>query len=450
MQKLMENLENTQEIVSRRHFMKSSVGLGLILGLGGMNVFALAAEPTPLKVVVVGGGFAGATAAKYLKMWGKSIVDVTLIEANDKFTSPILSGLVVTSQLAIDRLDFGFDRLSGVHGVTVVKDTVTTVDSVGKTVTLSDGATTVEYDRLILAPGINFVPVDGWDPLKLPHAWAGRDQLEIFTEQLANFPKGGTVVIRVPVGPYRCPPGPYERASTIADYLRVTKKKARVIVLDNQPDISIDPELFHELYEEFGVEYRSNIRVKSVNSGDDEGNGRSISFVELETDAEGLVTEIEGDEETIEAAVINLIPAHKAAKIIFDTGLTDGGNWAPIDPLTYESTIPGKEFIHILGDAQGTAQTKAGQAANGQAKICADAILQILAGKPVYGKPIVTVGCSALVTQTRANWAGNTWHYDPETKTMFKFTGNAAADPSPENQDTMFKWANNLFADTFG
>jgi len=450
MQKLIENLGDNQANVSRRHFMKSSVGLGLILGLGGMNAFALAADPAPLKVVVVGGGFAGATAAKYLKIWGKSAVDVTLIEASEKFTSPILSGLVVTSQLAINRLDFGFDRLEA-HGITVVQNTVTAVDSVAKTVTLSDNATTVTYDRLILAPGIDFVPVDGWDPLKLPHAWAGRDQLALFTEQLANFPENGTVVIRVPVGPYRCPPGPYERASTIADFLRVTKKNARVIVLDNQPDITIDPELFHELYEEFGVEYRPNIRVKRVNSGDDTGNGRSITFVELETDAEGLVTAIEGEEETIEAAVINLIPAHKAAKIIFDAGLTiDEGNWAPVDPLTYASTVPGKEFIHILGDSQGTAQTKAGQAANGQAKICADAILQQLAGKAVYGQPIVTVGCSALVTQTRANWAGNTWHYDPETKSMFKFTGNAAADPSPENQDTMFKWANNLFADTFG
>jgi len=450
MKELIEDLENHQESMSRRHFMKSSVGLGLILGLGGMNVLALAAEPTPLKVVVVGGGFGGATAAKYLKMWGKSAVEVTLIEANDKFTSPILSGLVVTSQLAIDRLDFGFDRLNSVHGVTIMQNTVTSVDSVGKSVTLSDGTTTVAYDRLILAPGIDFVPVEGWDPLKLPHAWSGRDQLALFTEQLAHFPENGTVVIRVPAGPYRCPPGPYERASTVADYLRVTNKNARVVVLDNQPNITIDPTLFHELYEEFGVEYRSNIRIKRVNSGDDVGTGRSISFVELETDAEGLVTTIEGSEETIEAAVINLIPDHKAAPIIFSAGLTDGGNWAPVDPLTYESTIPGKEFIHILGDSQGTGQTKAGQAANGQAKICADAILQVLAGKAVYGLPIVTVGCSALVTQTRANWAGNTWRYDPVSKLMLKDKANAAADPSPENQDTMFKWANNLFADTFG
>lgn len=445
MNKSTETLDINQVFLSRRQFMK--IGLGLFTGFAGMNIFSFAAELQPFKVVVVGGGFGGATAAKYLKLWGKELVEVILVEPNVKYNSPILSGMVVTHQLEIDRLDFGYDRLSTVHGINIIKDRVASIDSASKTVSL-DGGSTLSYDRLILSPGIDFVDVEGWDPLKLPHAWSGRDQLSLLTEQLANFPKNGTFVINVPAGPYRCPPATYERASTVADYLQVNNKNARVVVLDIQSDISINPTLFHELFEEFGVEYRSNIQIQHVNSGDNAGNGRSITFVELIKDADGAVIG-QNNIETIEAAVINLIPDHKAASLIFDADLNEG-NWAPVDPLTYESTIAGKEFIHILGDSQGTAQVKAGQSANAQAKVCADAILRILAGQEPYGIPITTVGCSALVTQTRANWAGNTWRYNPNTLLMEKDKANAAADPSEANHEIMLKWANNLFADTFG
>jgi len=434
-----------QVLWSRRHFLKT--GAGLCLGLAGMSALSVFAETAPLKVVVVGGGFGGATAAKYFKLWGKTLVEVTLIEPNAVYNSPILSGLVVTNQLEVDRLDFNYDRLRDVHGVNLIQDRVTSIDSSTKTVTL-DGGSSLSYDRLILSPGIDFIDIEGWDPQKLPHAWSGREQLLLLKEQLANFPDNGTLVIKVPAAPYRCPPGPYERASTVADYLGVNNKNARVVVLDPQRDIAIDPTLFHELYDEFGVEYRSNIQVLSVNSGDENGNDRSITFVELLKDADGVVIG-QNEPETITAAVINLIPDHKAAPLIFATGL-NSGNWAPINPLTYESTVEGKEFIHILGDSQGTAQTKAGQAANAQAKICADAVLRILAGQQPYGQPIVTVGCSALVTQTRANWAGNTWRYNPDTLLMVKDKANAAADPNEANWEPMLKWANNLFADTFG
>ncbi len=437
------DIDVRQELWSRRQFLRG--GVGLLAGLTAMGSLPTFAADVP-HIVVVGGGFGGATAAKYLKIWGKDTVNVTLIEPNSIYTSPILSGMVVTNQLEIDRLEFGYDRLRDIHGVNIVQDRVSAVDSSLKTVSLQ-GGTTLNYDRLILSPGIDFVDVEGWDASKLPHAWSGREQLEIIKDQLANFPENGTFVIKVPKLPYRCPPGPYERASTVADYLRINNKNARVVVLDAQADISIEGEMFHGLYNDFSVEYRSNIEVVSVNSGAEDGSGRSITFVEL--DSEG----VPGAEETIEADIINLIPDHKAGALIFQAGLVADpavDRWAPINPLTYESTIAGKEFIHVIGDSQATAQVKGGQTANSQAKICADAILRIMAGDEPYGLPITTIGCSAPVTQTKINFAGKAWRYNPETLQMEVSAGNTADEPSEAHFEAMLKWANNLFADTFG
>jgi len=438
MSKSTLDIDVRQALWSRRNVLKA--GAGLLVGLSGIHsLSALALDPL-LKVVVVGGGFGGATAAKYLKLWGKDLVEVTLVEPKAEYSSAILSGMVLTDQLEIDRLDFGYDRLSGVHGVTIVQDRVASVDSAAKTVTL-DGGSTLDYDRLIMSPGIDFVDVDGWDPEKLPHAWDGREQTQLLQQQLENFPDNGTFVLKVPAPPYRCPPGPYERASAIADYLRHNTEGARIVVLDTLADISIEPDLFHSLYDELGVEYRPNIEVLSVNSGDDEGNGRSITF----SDSGSVV-------ETIEANVINLIPDNKAAPLIFSAGLADPltEKWAAINPLSYESTVPGKEFIHVLGDSQATAQPKAGQMANAQAKICADAILRILAGDAPYAHPITTVGCSSPVTLTKVNWAGNNWRYDTDTGQMVKDVAKAAPVPTEENWQPMLSWAHNLFADSFG
>jgi len=442
-------IEVRQAMWSRRGFLKA--GAGLLAGVAGLNALPVRADG-PYRIVVVGGGFGGATAAKYFKLWGQESgldVAVTLIEPNAKYSSPILSGMVVTRQLEIDRLDFGFDRLQDVHGVSLLQDSVTGIDAVGKTVTLSDGSTTVAYDRLILSPGISFVDVEGWDTDKVPHAWSGRDQLQLLTQQLADFPEGGTFVLKVPAAPYRCPPGPYERASTVADYLRANNKNARVVVLDAQADIAVEPDTFHALYDDFGVEYYGNIQIERVNSGDAEGKGKSITYVTLEKDIDGTVIG-QSAEQTIEADVINLIGDHKAADLIFDAGLNDGGNWAPVNPLTYESTVAGKEFIHILGDAQGTPIVKAGQAANNEAKVCVDAILRTLGGDSPYATPIVTVGCSAPVTQTKVNWAGNVWRYNDGTLNMEKVAGKFAPEPTEANWQPMLQWAHNLFADSFG
>lgn len=458
MTQLTQNLNNS----SRRHFMKSGVGLGLIIGLSSISVLSLADTIPPLKVIVVGGGYGGATVAKYLKLWGNTAVEVTMIEPKELFMSPIMSGMVVTSQLEVDRISFSYDRLRDVHAVNVLKDSVLAVDASAKTVTLSDGMTTVPYDRLILSPGIDFVDVEGWDRTKLPHAWDGSEQTMLLQKQLACFPEGGTLVFNVPSYPFRCPLGPYERASAVADYFKVNNKNVKIIVLDTQADIFVLNELFHELYDGFGVEYIGNTRIVSVNSGDEEGNGRSITYVNIEreeqTDTNPFPKEIEGsasDPITIEADVINLIPDNKAASIIFDAGLVpEGALWAPVNELTYESVIPGKEGIHILGDSLYTMQSKAGQMANAQAKVCVDAILRMLNGLKPYSSPVTTGGVFAPVTHTKVNWVGVTYVYDPTFNSgagaMVRKAFRSAPEPTEGNREQMLKWANNLFADTWG
>ena len=458
----MDQLTNN---LSRRHFMKSGIGLGLIIGLSGMSVLSFADTVTPLKVVVVGGGFGGATASKYLKLWGKTAVDVTMIEPKELFMSPIMSGMVVTSQLEVDRISFSYDRLRDIHKVNVLQDSVTAVDSAAKTVTLSDGTTTVPYDRLILSPGIDFVDVEGWDREKLPHAWDGSEQTMLLQKQLACFPEGGTLIFNVPSYPFRCPPGPYERASAVADYLRVNKKNAKIIILDTQTDIFVENELFHGIYDDLGVEYIGNTRILSVNSGDDEGKGRSITYVNIEREERVLPTnpfpkEIEGSASepvTIEADVINLIPDNKAAPLIFSAGLVpEGALWAPVNELTYESRlVPG---IYILGDSLYTMQSKAGQMANAQAKVCADAILKEVAGQAVYQHPVTTAGGFAPTVGGKVNWIGVSYVYDPTFNmgpntppgAMVRKTFRSAPEPTEANREQMIKWANNLFADTWG
>ena len=463
----MTALTNNLNNESRRHFMKSGVGLGLIIGMSAMSVFSFANVPEPLKVVVVGGGYGGATAAKYLKLWGKTAVEVTMIEPKELFMSPIMSGMVVTSQLEVDRISFNYDRLRDIHGVNVVKDSVVSIDSTSavKTVTLFGGAS-IAYDRLILSPGIDFVDVEGWDREKLPHAWDGSEQTMLLQKQLACFPEGGTLIFNVPNYPFRCPPGVYERATAVADYLRVKNKNAKVIVLDSQTDIFVENELFHGLYDDLGVEYIGNTRITSVNSGDEEGKGRSITYVNIEREERVLPTnpfpkEIPGSASepvTIDADVINLIPDNKAAPLIFSAGLVpDGALWAPVNELTYESVIPGKEGIYILGDSLYTMQSKAGQMANAQAKVCADAILKILAGQAIYQQPITTAGGFAPTVGGKVNWIGVTYVYDPTfdrgplgSGAMVRKTFRSAPEPTEANREQMLKWANNLFADTWG
>ena len=413
---------------SRRNFLKS---------LGGVS--ALASFPALLnaatggsRVIVIGGGFAGATAAKYLKHWSPDL-NVTLIEPNAQYRSPILSNLVINGQKTLNDITFNYNALSNKYGVNVVAEWVQAIDGAGQKVELSSGAT-LAYDRLIVAPGISLNPVPGLDFNKVPHAWQSGDQLLLLKKQLDAMPAGGTFVMTIPPAPYRCPPGPYERAALIADYLKTNKPGSKVIVLDANPDIIVEKETFsHAFNVTYAgiVEYHSNVTLESVDSD------RRIAI----TDA--------GD---FDADVLNVIPVHSAGKIITSAGLTAGnpsGRWANVSPLSYESTVTPN--IHIIGDSQGTGQPKAGHIANSEAKVCADAVIRLLAGDQPYAAPMTNSACYSPLSTNTASWLTGVFGYDIATDSMkiVPGSGGASIGVDRENYRDMFTWANSLFSDTF-
>ncbi len=429
--------------LSRRSLLKA-LGLGLTATV--LPGLVRAADTLP-HIVVVGGGFAGATVAKYLKMWGGLSVQVTVIEPNSTYVSPILSNLVLNGQKTTSDLSFNYINHSQKYGVNMLHDTVAGVDNSTKTVTLDSGGT-LSYDKLILAPGIDFQAVAGHDFAKIPHAWKAGEQTNLLKTQIDAMVDGDSFVMTVPKAPYRCPPGPYERACVVADYLKNTKgfTGCTVKVLDANAGITVEADTFDAAFTSYGVEYIHSAEVLSVDS-----------------DAKSVTYSVNGAaNETALATTLNVIPNQKAGPIVFTAGLNEG-NWAPINPLTYESTKLNSADqalgldIHIIGDSQGTGLPKAGHIGNSEAKICADAILRSLKGLAPDTAPKTNSACYSPVSATTASWLTAVYEYNSATKqmqpidvvpngTLDKY---AAGAPSAENYRSMFNWSGNLFADTF-
>ncbi|HRJ51586.1 MAG TPA: FAD-dependent oxidoreductase [Candidatus Thiothrix moscowensis] len=411
---------------TRRQFLKS---LGLATLATGFPAIVTAATTRP-HVIVIGGGFAGATAAKYLRHWSTA-VDVTLIEANANYNSCILSNLVLNNQMNMSQITFNYNVLAQKYGIRVINDWVNGVDGNNQTVSLR-GGTTLAYDRLIIAPGVQFLPVTGLDSNVIPHAWKAGVQTTLLQQQLAAMPNNGKFVMTIPAKPYRCPPGPYERACVVADYLKRNKPGATVTVLDANADIVAERETFNHAFTVTYagiVNYVPNAVLTAVDSA------RKIAHTSL------------GD---YTADVLNVIPPQSAGEIIHSTGLANvGGHWAGVNPLSYESTAVAN--IHVIGDSQGTGQPKAGHIANAEAKVCADAILRLLGGNPPFAAPVTNSACYSPISATTASWLTAAFAYDTVSRTMKivpESSGEASA-PSRQNYQRMFDWANNLFADTF-
>ena len=413
--------------LSRRNFLKS---------LGGISV--MASTPSIIlganngsRVVVIGGGFAGATAAKYLKHWAPNL-NVTLIEPNTQYKSPILSNLVVNGQIPMSNITFNYNVLKQKYGVTVIHDWVQGIDATANTVELKSGAK-VDYDRLIVAPGISFNAVNGLDFKKTPHAWQSGDQVLLLKQQLTSMPKGGTFVMTIPEAPYRCPPGPYERACVVADYLKRNNPTAKVIVLDANAGIISEKAAFSHAFNVTyanNLEYHTNITLESVDSD------RRIAITSS------------GD---FKADVLNVIPTQSAGDIVKSTGLINDatGRWAGVDPISYESTaLPN---IHVIGDSQGTGQPKAGHIANAEAKVCADAIIRLLSGNQPYQSPMTNSACYSPISTREASWATVVYQYNPATQSMSAVSGSSGAANVADSRSyrDMFNWSDNLFSDTF-
>lgn len=412
---------------SRRSFLKTLAGATTIASFPTI----LKAENSGARVVVVGGGFAGATAAKYLKYWAPKL-NVTLVEPNANYQSPILSNLVINGQQSLNSITFNYNTLGQKYGVNIVQDWVQGIDNMTKNIELGSGGT-LEYDRLIVAPGISFNAVNGLDFDKIPHAWKSGSQLLLLKQQLDAMPTGGTFVMTIPKGPYRCPPGPYERACLVADYLRTQKPGSKVIVLDANPDIIAEKEAFNyaftTTYKDI-IEYHTDVTLESVDSN------RRIAITDM------------GD---FDADVLNVIPSQSAGSIITSSNLANhpSGKWADVNPLSYESTAVSD--IHIIGDSQGTGQPKAGHIANAEAKVCADAVIRLLSGNQPYANPMTNSACYSPISTDTASWATVVFSYDSTSKLMKPVQGSsgAAHRADRESYNDMFDWAGNLFADTF-
>ena len=354
----------------RRNFLKAlGVGSGAAMAGCATGGGSLAmGKSAGKRVVVVGGGYGGTIAAKYVRMLDPAS-EVVLVERSRQFVSCPFSNLVIGGALPdLKTLTIGYDKLTANHGVKVVHDTITAVDTAKKTVTGSTG--TLEYDRLILSPGIDFrfEELEGYDPATtpetMPHAWKAGDQTLLLRDQIRAMKDGGTVIISIPTGPFRCPPGPYERASMIAMYLKQHKPKSKILILDANPDIVSKGGLFRKGWAKYYpgmIEYRGAKRVTAVKP-----RAMTVSVEGLE--------DVRGD-------VINVIPPQRAGDIARTAGLVGPDKrWCPVNPTTFESTLA--KGVHVIGDACiAGAMPKSGYSANSEAKVCATNVVALMNGR---------------------------------------------------------------------
>jgi sulfide dehydrogenase [flavocytochrome c] flavoprotein chain len=407
--------------LDRRTLLQSAA----ITGLAALLPARAAAQSTA-RVVVVGGGFAGATCARELKRSGLA---VTLVEPSATYTACPFSNGVLAGLRPLSAQQFGYDALKR-DGITVAAQNATRVDPQAKQVTLADGGT-LPYDRLVLAPGIDlrFDALPGYNEeaaQTLPHAWKAGEQTTLLRRQLEAMDDGGTVVIAAPANPFRCPPGPYERASLIAYYLKTQKPRAKLIILDAKDTFSKQ-----KLFQDAWKALYPNLEWVSLSSG-------------------GKVTEVDVKDKTLvtefgrhKASVANVIPPQRAGLIAPIAGVADRSGWCPIDPVTFESKQqPG---IHVVGDACiAGGMPKSAFSANAQAKVCAAAVASLLRGEtPVQPKLINT--CYSLIAPDYGITVAGV--YRPANGVLTDVEG--AGGVSPAEAPASFRSLEATYADTW-
>ncbi|MDT6962125.1 NAD(P)/FAD-dependent oxidoreductase [Cupriavidus sp. SZY C1] len=380
------------------------------------------------KVVVIGGGYGGATAARYLRTWSRGTVDVTLVEPDAAFVSCPLSNLVVAGFRQMADLTLPYDALVRRHGVQHVRDTAAAVDTSRRQVRLTGGGT-LPYDRLVLSPGVEMQSsaIDGLAGAgdRVVHAWKAGPQTDILRRQLAAMRDGGTFAITIPLAPYRCPPGPYERACLVADYLKQHKPRSKVLVFDANPDITSKGALFRKVWQTRYagmIEYRPQHETVGVDP------------------ATGTLRFDVQDDEKVDVA--NLLPPQRAGAIAVGAGLaTANGRWCEVDFLTMASKVA--PDIHVLGDAVQIAplMPKSGTMANQHGKVAAAAILQLLAGQAPDPVPLYTNTCYSFTSATEAIHIASVHRYDPAQRTMVTVPGSGGLSTAPSALEGQYGWA---------
>ena len=410
------------------------------------------------KVVVVGGGMAGATAAKYLRLWGGAGVQVTLVEPNASYTSNIMSNLVLNGTRNLSSLGYGYSSLSSRYGVLVKQASVLSVDTTQRLVTLTDNSV-LSYDRLVVAPGIEFMDAYGLVAndyaTSTPHAWQAGPQTTLLAQQLQGMSNGGTFVMSIPKAPYRCPPGPYERACVVADYLKSTGRSAsKVVVLDENLSIQAEKHTFETAFNTTHgtvIEYVPGVTDLQINPQ-----------TKVVTYKDALGTPIQKTAQVVSPIVPHRARGSSSGGWLDAMGLNNSVDkrWCVVDVLSYESTaVPG---VHVVGDAASCGMPKAGHVANQEAKICADAIARLLASQSPDVAPVANSACYSPITASTASWLTVVYQYDPNLKKMVPSaqingvsgtTAGAAAveaaSPSAQNFRQMGTWFNTLMGDSF-
>ncbi|WP_412480900.1 FCSD flavin-binding domain-containing protein [Azonexus sp. IMCC34839] len=420
-------------LMKRRDFLKVGAAAGAMASMYGCAGGGKASG----HVVVVGGGYGGATIAKYLRMWSEGGVQVTLIERNPTFISCPISNLVIHGSKSMEDITVSYDGLKNKWGVRIIQDEVAGVDATKKTVSLKSGGN-VSYDRLVLSPGVDFM----WNEIpalanaeaqsKILHAWKAGPQTVALRKQLESMKDGGVYAISIPKAPYRCPPGPYERASLVADYFKKHKPKSKVVILDANEDVQSKKPLFTKAWADLykGIlEYRNNSEVKDVEVAT---NTAVLEFDKFKAD------------------VLNVIPPHRAGDIAHKSGIKLINNrWVDVNWLSMESTsTPG---IHVLGDAIFPAPTmpKSGHMANQHGKLAAAAILNMLSGQEPNPTPVVMNTCYSFVDAKNVIHVSSVHQYDAATKVVqpVKGAGGVSAARNELEGKIALGWAKNIWAD---
>jgi sulfide dehydrogenase [flavocytochrome c] flavoprotein chain len=414
--------------MERRDFLKLA-GAASLAGIGGCASTA----PSKARVVVIGGGFGGATAARYIRLWDPS-VDVVLVERDASFISCPISNLVLGGFTGMQEITRGYDGLRR-HGVQVVRDEVTAIDAAKKSVRLASGGE-LAYERLVVSPGIDFLfnEVQGFESEmragRVLHAWKAGPQTVALRQQLQDMRDGGVYLLSVPLAPYRCPPGPYERVSMVAAYFKQAKPRSKVLVLDANPDVTSKAGLFKRAWSDLYpgiVDYRPNQKVIGVEAG-----------------------AVRTDFDTVKGDVLNVVPPHRAADIAQKAGLiTTNNRWCDIDWRTMESKVV--KGVHVLGDAtlSGPGMPKSGSMANNHAKIAAAAIVNMLRGAQPEPVKIINT-CYSFVSEKEAIRVSSVHEWDGTTLQPVKGSGGVSAARSEPEATFAWNWARTIWADSLG
>ncbi|MEY4644249.1 MAG: hypothetical protein RLZZ596_1080 [Pseudomonadota bacterium] len=420
--------------MKRRSFVQASVALGTLGSLVGC-----ATIPDKAKVVVIGGGYGGATAAKYVRMMSNYRIDVVLVEPNDNFVSCPISNLVLGGYKSIGDITTPYDNLRSKHGVIHAKDRVTRIDAAKKTVTLAGGST-IAYDKLIVSPGVDFMwgSVEGLQAAnaagQILHSWKAGPETVALRKQLEAMPDGGVYALSVPLAPYRCPPGPYERASQVASYFKMHKPRSKVLILDANPDVTSKGPLFKKFWAE---NYKGTLEFR--------GNHKAVAV-----DAKTNTVKFETADD-VKASVLNVIPSMSAGSIAMDAGLANVNNrWCAVDYLSFESKVA--RDVHVIGDSvlASPGMPKSGHMANSHGKVVAAAVVAQLSGLAVNPQPMLTNTCYSFVNDKLVVHVASVHRYESDKKDFIPVAGSGGVSPGPSELEGVYawNWARNIWSDT--